>query len=64
MAKSNQIKQIWLKPEDDENIERIADYLRSMGIDVEPDNRRAKEPFSHTKVIRWLASNFAATLKD
>ena len=58
MAKANQIKQVWLKPEDDQKIEVIAVYLRGLGVDVEPDNRRAKEPFSHTKVIRWLIQNF------
>jgi hypothetical protein len=58
-----QIKQIWFNPTDDENIQVIADYLAAQGIDVEPDHRKAKDKFSHTKVVRYALQKLADELR-
>lgn len=53
-GRQRQLKQIWLRDDDVDRFERIAKALEAEGEDVRPDNRRANEEFSHTKVFRLL----------
>ena len=47
-TKASQIKQVWFTKEDEQNFERLGAYLASIGVDVEPDNRRANDAYSPT----------------
>lgn len=62
--KQQQVKQVWFTDEDEQNFELIAEKLKSQGIDVEPDNRKASSPYSHTKVIRYLLTEAATQVRS
>lgn len=57
--RQEQIKQVWFTQEDEENFRIVAEALKAKGIDVEPDNRRSKSEYSHTKVLRYLLAEAA-----
>lgn len=66
-GRQDQLKQVWLTGEDEKTFEQVAEALKAQGVDVEPDNRRSKSPYSYTKVVRYLlrqaAQDMAGSLK-
>jgi hypothetical protein len=63
LGRQDQLKQVWLTDEDDKLFVQVAEDMKAQGIDVEPDSRRSKTPYSYTKVFRHLLKQAAAKSK-
>lgn len=61
--KQQQVKQVWFTDRDEINFALIGKALKEMGVDVEPDNRKAASPYSHTKIVRHLMEQEANRIR-
>lgn len=58
-----QVKQVWVGKDDEPNVNFVAEFLRNNGVDVDPDNRKAADPVSHSKLFRHLITLAAENIR-